>query len=129
MEQISLVIPKPPSTNSLYANVPGRGRVRTRAYKDWITAAGWEIKLQAGNQQLKGKYVLSIWLPEGVDIDNGVKSIADLLGPPRGKKKHGLSITEDDREMVSLHVYRRPGKECKVMIEAGQEIKKDDRVS
>lgn len=32
-------IPPPPSTNNLYLNRAGRGRVKSQAYRDWITAA------------------------------------------------------------------------------------------
>jgi Holliday junction resolvase RusA-like endonuclease len=108
---ISFTCAAPPSTNALYANVPGKGRVRTKRYRDWAKTAGWEVKLQARNEQLKGKFQLSIWLPNGIDLDN-VKAIADLIGPGR----HGLGITEDDRNMVSLHVQRGSQSNCRVEI-------------
>lgn len=31
----SIEVPVPPSTNHLFANIPGKGRIRTRAYKSW----------------------------------------------------------------------------------------------
>lgn len=98
----------PPSTNSLYANVPGKGRVRTAAYKTWIKTAGWEIKAQP-HCRIPGKFEMSIWLPPGIDLDN-CKAIADLLGPG----KHGLGITDDDKHMDELHVYRWPGPKCRI---------------
>lgn len=36
----------PPSTNHLYLNVPGRGRVKTRAYEDWIFQAALMLNRQ-----------------------------------------------------------------------------------
>jgi hypothetical protein len=98
---IAFTCPAPPSANALFANVPGRGRVRTARYQKWAETAGWEIKVQVKGEQIKGDYLLSIWLPKGIDLDN-VKAIADLLGPG----KHGLGITDDDRNMKHLYVHR-----------------------
>jgi hypothetical protein len=41
-----LLIPYPPSVNHLFATKKGGGRVKTAAYKAWITEAGWMIKIQ-----------------------------------------------------------------------------------
>jgi Holliday junction resolvase RusA-like endonuclease len=115
---IELSFTAPPSTNNLYASVRGK-RVRTGRYKTWQQVAGWEVvAAYPDKQHIDGPFCLSIWLPPGLDLDNGVKAIADLLGPG----KHGLGITEDDRQMVELHVYRdRTTKgTCRVRIEARQ---------
>lgn len=45
-QAISLVLPFPPSVNSAYRNVPGRGRVKTKAYKDWWAEAAIMARLQ-----------------------------------------------------------------------------------
>jgi hypothetical protein len=123
---ISLTFLAPPSTNALFANVPRHGRVRTKMYKEWANAAGWEIKAQLvpngaigtnhRTQPIVGPFKLSLWLPPGIDLDN-CKAIADLLGPG----KHGLGITEDDRHMVELHVYRHAGPGCRVEISTAAE--------
>ncbi len=44
---ISLIfhIPNAPGVNNLNRNVPGRGRVKTKAYKDWQYRAAWAMKL------------------------------------------------------------------------------------
>ena len=45
-EQV-LLTPRPPSANALYSNVRGKGRVKTRQYRDWIwpsSEPGWGIK-------------------------------------------------------------------------------------
>lgn len=111
---ISFTCTPPPSTNQLFANVPGKGRVRTAKYDSWSQTAGWEIKAQIGGQTLPGQFILYIWLPPGPDLDNCCKAIADLLGP----KKHGLGVTVDDKHMRELHVYRAPHEEkCRVRIE------------
>ncbi len=41
-----LVLPIPPSTNNLFRGGARGGRYKTQAYKAWLTAAGWEVKLQ-----------------------------------------------------------------------------------
>lgn len=117
---IRLTLPPPPSTNALFANVPGKGRVRTAAYKRWATAAGWEAKLQAKGETIAGKFRLSIWTPTRVDLDNSVKAIADLLGPQTEKRKHSIGITDDDRYMVELHAYRSVGPNCVVEIHSAE---------
>lgn len=38
--KLSLHIPRPPSVNALYANVVGKGRIKTKRYKQWIMEAG-----------------------------------------------------------------------------------------
>lgn len=35
----SFMLPEPPSTNALFKNVPGKGRVRTSLYQDWLMMA------------------------------------------------------------------------------------------
>lgn len=34
----------PPSTNNLYWNMHGKGRVKTDDYRNWLETAGWELK-------------------------------------------------------------------------------------
>lgn len=84
--------------------------MRTSRYRDWIKTAGWEIKAQVRGCKVPGKFEMTVWLPPGVDLDNGLKAIPDLLGPG----KHGLGITEDDKHMVALHVYRYAERSCRV---------------
>ena len=91
----------------------GNKRVRSPKYKAWSTAAGWTIKAQ-WQGKIDGPFSVTIRLPPGVDLDNGCKAIIDLVGPG----KHGLGVTEDDRQMVELHVYRSRGALCQVTIEA-----------
>lgn len=54
-ETISLVLPYPPSVNGAYKNVPGRGRVKTKAYREWLTEATIMAKLQARGS-IEGAY-------------------------------------------------------------------------
>lgn len=73
---------RPPSTNNLFAS-SGKRRPRTKAYKRWQTAAGWQLKVQRP-VPARGPVVVLIALPRGktrrrADADNYAKPILDLL--------------------------------------------------
>jgi crossover junction endodeoxyribonuclease RusA len=100
---IRLSLPYPPSVNGLYANIPGKGRVKTERYKTWINAAGWNVKA-ARPVKVAGPYTLEITLFQSDkrkrDIDNIIKPISDLL------VEHQL--VEDDSLCQRLVVNRIP---------------------
>lgn len=76
-----LTIPKPPSVNALYRNLPGRGRVKSSAYKDWASHAGWVLKSQKP-ARIDGRVIVIINVERGsmaADIDNLSKATFDLL--------------------------------------------------
>lgn len=71
----------PPSTNGLFANVAGKGRVRSKRYREWANAAGWDMN---GKGTIPGPYSLSLILSrkkrrKGQDLSNLVKAIEDLM--------------------------------------------------
>lgn len=115
---IHLSLPYPVSVNAMYANAPGRGRVKTERYKTWLNAAGWNVKL-AKPSPLKGAYTLEITLFQSQkrkrDIDNVVKPISDLL------VEHQL--VEDDSLCTRLVVQRIPSDTqwAEVTVKAQQE--------
>ncbi len=80
-----LLIPYPPSVNQLFANKKGGGRVKTAAYKAWITEAGWTILTQPDrNHRHTGKvaFTLLIRKPDDNrrrDKNNLIKAVEDLL--------------------------------------------------
>lgn len=94
-----IAIAMPPSTNALYRNVPGKGRVKTKAYLAWIKSAGWDLHLQRP-PQVAGWYRMTIQVPDDcpLDLDN-LKAVSDLL------KLH--QVIEDDNKAWSFHVDRR----------------------
>jgi crossover junction endodeoxyribonuclease RusA len=98
---IRAVLPYPPSTNTLYRNVAGKGRVKTAKYKAWIDEAGFVLVFKR-LPAITGPYVLQIDLFQADarrrDIDNGIKAISDLL------VEHQL--IEDDSKCVELHVRK-----------------------
>ena len=74
----------PPSLNNIYANVPGRGRVKSGRYKTWRSAAGWDIKAAIGPSF--EAYACPVLLDLTVekprnrsDISNRIKAVEDLL--------------------------------------------------
>lgn len=98
MTKVVLTLPMPPSVNGLWINVPGRRRVKSKIYKAWATAAGWELAIQRPSK-IKGRYNIRIEaarLRKGSDIGNREKSLSDLL------VKH--QVVEDDSlaEQISM---------------------------
>lgn len=101
-------LPLPPSTNNLFINLPGRGRVRSGAYKAWekrartaLTFASWDMPARP--------YAITIRLnmDHRGDIDNRTKAVLDLL------VKH--KVIDGDQWVNELHVYRdRSVPECTV---------------
>lgn len=76
---VVLNLPKPPSVNALYRNVPKVGRVKTAAYKAWEKEAGWLLKSQRP-QPVHGAYrLLALIGPTRADIGNLEKALSDLL--------------------------------------------------
>jgi hypothetical protein len=106
-------IPVPPSANNLYANVPGNGRVKTAIYGRWLLDAGWQAlqQLPKPMPHCSGEVFVDLDLPEGPDIDNGLKAIFDLLQMPQKRRlKRSLGIIADDKLIKDCH-FRRVSKE------------------
>lgn len=108
---MTLRLPVPPSVNSLYANVPGVGRITSRRYKQWQTEAGWQILIQKP-KRIFGPYILSITVPQKMrgDIDGRLKAIIDLLWKQR--------VTDDDRYAEGISIKRGDVTEMEIEIEA-----------
>lgn len=99
-DKIMIAVPVPPSTNRLYANKRGGGRIKTQAYKNWIRQAGWDLRLQKP-PHMPGYVAVLYYVPwpkrKGkYDLGNREKALSDLL------VKHG--VIEDDSKIVDLHL-------------------------
>ena len=97
---VKVEIPLPPSVNGAWANIPGKGRVRTESYRRWHKVAFDELSAQAPGQ-IAGKFAIVIKLgriKRRADCDNRCKPILDLL--------NGV-VTGDDAlcERVSIGWY------------------------
>lgn len=93
-----LLLPMPPSVNALYANVRNVGRVRTKAYRAWLSEAGWEL-LRQRPRPIKGRYHLRIFAARKqnrADLGNREKAISDLL------VKHQVVSDDSVAETIQL---------------------------
>jgi crossover junction endodeoxyribonuclease RusA len=109
---IRIELPLPPSANGAYVNVPGRGRVPSKAHKAWKNEAGWLVQRQRF-RAIQGRYRFEIHLPDRMrgDVDGRIKLAQDLLVE--------LGVTPDDRYAVSSHAERSetvPAKRCIIVV-------------
>lgn len=115
--RVEINLPAPPSTNQLYTNLPGRGRIKSKMYKSWINAAGWRLNFGPAGK-IEGRYRLTVFVnPNRGDIDNRVKAISDLL------VTNGVVL--DDKYADAVSVKRDesiPHSDCRVVVEALKEI-------
>ena len=78
---VTLTLPiVPPSTNNLFVNVPGKGRIKSAEYNRWINQAGMLVRGQC-RERMAVRANVSIFIEEkqGADIDNRIKPVLDLL--------------------------------------------------
>lgn len=119
MRHITLTLPLPPSVNAMFGNNsgPGRGRYKTKAYRDWIkaaTASLWEQKPQGGFPFFAKDFAVQIAVPTAMrgDIDNRTKGALDFLKTPAG-------IISDDKHTQSAIISRSsdvPAGLCRVTV-------------
>jgi crossover junction endodeoxyribonuclease RusA len=97
---LTFTIPSPPSVNNLFANVPGKGRVKSERYRIWANAAGWAMVTGVHHwKQLSGPVAVEIISGNGrQDIDNCAKGILDLLTD--------MAVIADDKQIVDLRIMR-----------------------
>lgn len=96
-------IPTPPSTNNLFANVAGRGRVRSAAYGTWANAAGWAMKASAQSWPMLSDPVdieINLGAIRG-DIDNRAKGCLDLMV--------AMNVIKDDSLVHRLVITKGAG--------------------
>lgn len=106
----------PPSTNGLYANVAGRGRVKSESYKAFRQAFMWDVKRQHP-PSIRGHYRMSVefsWLKRrsNSDLSNRLKGLEDALVEMR--------VIEDDSlaDAISLSWAELPaGIAIRVVVE------------
>lgn len=112
--QVSL--PMPPSANNAFLNVPGRGRVRSNAYRKWAEEAGWMVKARR-NGCYEGPVSLLIEICPKTkriqDIDNKIKPLADLL------VACGVIPDDNNRHVKAITIRQiEDGPECTITVES-----------
>lgn len=104
---VTITISTPPSTNGLYANLPGKGRVKTKAYKDWKAEAVWTIAAQRP-ARIVGDFQVEMRVQMRGDADNRAKAAIDVL--------KGI-VTDDDARCMRLTITKEPGrKDCLLVV-------------
>lgn len=98
---VTVTLPIPPSVNHAYWNAPRRGRVKTKAYREWRKEAGWEINIQKPGKVL-GLVVIDyrvspvFHVKRKRDLDNFLKPLSDALVD--------LGLIEDDSLIIDLRI-------------------------
>lgn len=111
-EIVELVLTVPPSTNALYRNKRGGGRVKTEAYRIWRAMAE-----QLGNAQRPGRRVgqsdLCLYVPPGrADRSNLIKPLEDaakaigVIADDSPKYIRNVSLIVDGSRTDCLLVFR-----------------------
>lgn len=98
---VRFTLPAPPSVNNLFANVPGKGRVRSHRYLAWLEEAGWAMKQTNHNFWETIQTPVSVSIVSGnqrQDIDNMAKAILDLIVD--------MGVISDDKLVAELHITR-----------------------
>lgn len=102
---VQFIMPMPPSTNRLWRNLPGKGRVKTAAYADFVQMGVVAIRNQ-GVPAIQGR-VLMVYGIERIeknaleaDISNRLKAIEDTI------VKAG--VIEDDRLVTGIAISWLP---------------------
>lgn len=92
-----LILPPPISTNNLFSNVIGRGRVKTKAYSAWQLTVWDMLQCQQPLPRYTVPVEITIYVGErgvgNMDIDNTAKAIIDALN-------NSEVIKDDSRKWV-----------------------------
>ena len=92
-----LILPFPPTTNNLFRNVRGKGRVPTKRYEQWMKQAMQELMIQRP-ERLAGfvSVDLAFCRPDKRrrDLDNLLKAPLDALVK--------FAVIEDDSKIMAI---------------------------
>ena len=104
-------LPLSPTTNNLFVNVPGKGRVASREYKSWVHAAGLMLNV-AKRGETFGKMLVQVGIliprKNRGDIDNRAKAVLDLFTV--------CGVWEDDKQVERLTIERHDEKDMLISV-------------
>ena len=94
---------RPPSTNALWVRAPGKPRVRSEAYRDWLRAAGWDVRRQiVGMPPIDCRFNVVIEVPISKrDSGNFEKPTMDLC------EHVGLVTNDGNAHEINIRPVRR----------------------
>jgi Holliday junction resolvase RusA-like endonuclease len=96
--QFTFDVPAPPSTNHLFRNVPGRGRVVTAEYEAWRRTAAIEAgHLPWYGEDKKNRYRWEVQIalhhfPHTRDVDNATKPLIDFVAAHTGLRDNYCEV-------------------------------------
>lgn len=108
---ISYSLPYPPTVNGLFVQLGDR-RIKSKPYKAWRDAAGWEIAEQ-GRQRIRGLVSLTV---ECVKPDNRKRDISNLLKACEDLLVEMGCIDDDQHVMEIRGRWVKQGPPCRVTI-------------
>ena len=117
VEEITVNIPIPPTTNNLYENF-GKKRVKADDYRNWLTQAGWILKSQRPGR-ISGEINIEIKCQRKSarsDISNRIKAVEDLLV--------NCNVIDDDRFVQSVKASWAEIEGCQVTIKRVEKCNK-----
>lgn len=110
-------LPRPPSVNAMFRNVPGVGRVKTGDYVAWKKEAMREMMVQRVGQEIpKAPVQITVCLPDAKgrwDADNYVKAPLDCL--------KAMGVIEDDNKTIVRRLLIEIGEQkerCFIIVES-----------
>ena len=112
---LCLDLPVPPSVNGMFANVPGKGRIKSRDYKSWIRAAGWGVAAaanwQADKRPFGPGFTVTLFLPLTMrgELDDRLKPVLDRLVRRR--------VRVDDRHASQVKAVKATWREPHCVVE------------
>ena len=103
---LTINLPLPPSVNALYWNKKGKGRIKTKTYKAWLSEADvWMLPQMRFIAPVTGPCEVKILLPKvRGDISNRIKAVEDYLV--------SREITGDDRHNRKVSVEVKESAVC-----------------
>jgi len=110
----TVFLPRPPSLNNIFVNIPGRGRVKTHDYKTWLRSASNLIMAQKP-VRVEGEVEITVAIgPRRGDLVIRIKPLLDCLvtNGVIDDDKHVVAITArwalEDGAMVTITKSTQP---------------------